>query len=78
MRILSAALVLLAGCGQAPQLRLVDVGSDEFVNPMPFALKIDNGSAPIQIDGIEGECRTVMVVSPTRRRSCQTPQCASA
>jgi hypothetical protein len=64
MRPLPLILIVALGCGQAPQLRLVDVGSDEFVNPMPFALKIDNGSAPIQIDGIEGECRTVMVVSP--------------
>jgi hypothetical protein len=64
MRFLPFLLIVALGCGQPPQFRLVDVGSDEFVNPMPFALKIDNGSAPIQIDGIEGECRTVMVVSP--------------
>lgn len=64
MRYLSAILIAFAGCSQAPQLRFVDFGSNEFVNPMPFALKIDHSGSAIQIDAIEGDCRTVVAVSP--------------
>jgi hypothetical protein len=45
MRILPFLLIVSVGCSPSnaptgPTLRLVDVDSDEFVNPMPFALRI--------------------------------------
>jgi hypothetical protein len=67
-----AALLLLfstIGCRPSnapsgPTIRLVDVVSDEFKIPMPFALRIVNDGAPVQFDAIEGECRTRVIVSP--------------
>lgn len=64
MRFLPAILIVALGCTQAPQLRLVDVGSDEFLNPMPFALRIENTGVPMLFDEIVGECRTILIVSP--------------
>jgi hypothetical protein len=69
MRLLLAILIVAVGCSPSnaptgPALRLVDFGSDEFVDPMPFALKIVNDGAPLKFDAIEGECRTRMIVSP--------------
>jgi hypothetical protein len=57
-------VLLLLGCSPAPQLRLVDVGSDGFLNPMPFALRIVNDGRPVEVDEIVGDCRTVVIVSP--------------
>jgi hypothetical protein len=64
MRFLPAILIVALGCSQPPQLRLVDIGSDEFLNPMPFGLKLDRSGPAILIDGIDVECRTVVVLSP--------------
>src|SRR5262245_5203335 len=58
------SLALFLGCSRTTQIRVVDVGSDDFSNPMPFALKIDNGGSPTQVDAIAGECHLVNVVSP--------------
>jgi hypothetical protein len=64
MRTLPFLLIVALGCSQPPQLRLVDIGSDEFVNPMPFALRIENSGVPVLFDEIVGECRTILIVSP--------------
>jgi hypothetical protein len=57
--------IVALGCAPAaPRLRLVDFGSDGFLNPMPIGLRIRNDGTPKEIDEIVGEWRTVQIVSP--------------